>query len=140
MTPTVDLLAGNSGTALPDLVGSPPSIGVGTSNPPVASDGCIATQIEWIYSKNGDEISGTVELIGTVNIPTIGFYKYEFSPVGSEEWMTIAAGNQPKFEEMIGVWNTEALIPGDYQLRLVVTDSQNETLPVCTVSVTIAAP
>ncbi|NPV56790.1 MAG: hypothetical protein HPY76_09015 [Anaerolineae bacterium] len=139
-TPTMDILSDRTETAQAMMPGDPTILAVGTTIPSNGSEGCIPTQIEWLYPANGDEISGTVELKGTVNIPAFGFYKYEFSQVGSETWTTIAAGNQPRYEEIIGVWNTEALIPGDYLLRLVVTDSSNQTLPACTVNVTVEAP
>jgi hypothetical protein len=82
----------------------------------------------------------TVELLGTVNIPNLGFYKYEFSEPGSDVWSTIAADNVAKVNGTIGYWNTGQLTPGDYLLRLVVVDNQNNPFPACVIAVRVVAP
>ena len=41
---------------------------------------------------------------------------------------------------LLGNWDTTLLVPGDYLLRLVVADSQNQLLPACVVSVRVVAP
>ena len=103
--------------------------------------GCIPEQIEWTNPTDGDTISGTVELTGTVNVTDLGYYKYEYAQSGSDKWTTIAAGNTKIVDGALGgSWNTSDLIPGDYQLRLVVTDHQNNILPECTIKISITAP
>ena len=82
-------------------------------------------------------MKGTVELIGTVNIPNFGFYKYEVAPQGSDTWATISAGREIINQWQLGSWITTALTPGDYQLRLVVTDNQGQALPACVVPVRV---
>ncbi len=104
------------------------------------SSGCSAGRIEWTFPQEGQEIKGSVELKGTVNIPNLGFYKYEYTQPGGKTWTTIAAGNQPKVNGQIGFWNTSQLIPGDYILRLVVVDNQNTVLPACNVKIRVIPP
>ena len=59
---------------------------------------------------------------------------------GSDSWIAIAAGNSAVVDQTLGGnWNTEQLVPGDYSLRLVVYDSQNNTLPSCTITVRVTA-
>jgi hypothetical protein len=78
-----------------------------------------------------------------VNVVNLGFYKYEYVQAGSSDWITIAAGNTPVTgsteteEAQQHSWDTSDLISGDYQLRLVVADNENNTLPACTVSIRI---
>lgn len=104
------------------------------------SRGCIPGQLDWTDPGNGDTISGIVELKGTVNVENLGFYKYEYSPSGSERWTTIAAGNTIIIDEPLGgAWDTSGLIPGNYELRLVVNDNLNNALPACVIQVTIEA-
>jgi hypothetical protein len=43
-------------------------------------------------------------------------------------------------EELDGSWNTQALVPGDYRLRLVMTDNENQTLPACEITVRVTPP
>jgi len=134
ITPTVTLAAGT-----PGVPGAPKH----TQQPTVAikiSEGCTPGSVEWSSPKSSDEISGKVQLMGTVNIPNLGFYKYEFSQPGTDVWNTIAAGNKNVVNDLLGNWDTTLLVPGDYLLRLVVADSQNQLLPACVVSVRVVAP
>lgn len=127
---------------------APPPVGTPgapnqTQQPTVAiklTEGCITGSVEWSSPKNGDEIGGKVQLLGTVNIPNLGFYKYEYSQPGTDVWSTIAAGNKNIVNDLLGNWDTTLLVPGDYLLRLVVADNQNQLLPACIVSVRVVAP
>lgn len=139
-TPTLDLLA----TPTTTLVA-----GDGTQVAPTSQVLALATvdigqcqpgRIEWISPLPGEEISGTVELSGTVNIEDFGFYKYEYSTPGGSTWATIAAGNQPVTNGRLGDWNTSQMVPGDYLLRLVAVNNQNQPMPACVVQVRIFAP
>jgi hypothetical protein len=104
------------------------------------SRGCIPGQLDWTDPSNGDTISGIVELKGTVNVENLGFYKYEYSPTSSDRWTTIAAGNTIIVDEPLGgAWDTSGLIPGNYELRLVVNDNLNNVLPACVIQITIEA-
>jgi hypothetical protein len=134
-TPTVTLpVLVDAATAASTVVTTPTTAGV------ITQDGCVEGQIEWTSPTAGQEISATIELKGTVNVPNLGFYKYEFSKPGDDIWNTIAAGNQPKVDGGIGFWNTSQLVPGDYLLRLVVADNQNQLLPACVIPVRVMQP
>lgn len=138
-TPTIDL------TQQPSTFTPAPTVVITGEGfiPTIASyfsRGCIPDQIDWTDPRNGDTINGRVELKGTVNIQNLGFYKYEYSPSGSETWTTIAAGNAViQNEPLGGSWDTRSLVPGEYELRLVVNDNQNNPLPACIIQVTIEA-
>jgi hypothetical protein len=104
------------------------------------SSGCIPAQIMLSFPASGQEIRGKITLIGTADIPNFGFYKYEFAPVGVDVWATIQAGRVALQNDELGAWDTSELTPGDYLLRLVVTDNQGQALPACVVPVRIRAP
>lgn len=110
------------------------------STPNVSAEGCVPGIIEWQSPTEGREINGQVTLEGTVNPENFGFYKYEYSQAGSENWITIAAGNEKHVEGELGVWNTDDLPQGDYLIRLVVIDNQNQPYPACVQPVTITTP
>jgi hypothetical protein len=137
-TPTLDLLATPVGTLSPEVMtqiaGAPPA------GQPSSAEGCVAGQLMITSPEPADEISGIVELLGTVDIPNFGFYKYEVAARGSETWVTISADRSVKKDESLGLWDTTALTPGDYQLRVVVTDNQGESLPPCSIPVRVMAP
>jgi hypothetical protein len=139
-TPTLDL---NITPTQPPPAGTLAAGASQTQQPTVVvklTEGCTKGAVEWFSPKVGDEISGKVQLTGTVNIPNLGFYKYEFSQPGTDVWSTIAAGNKNKINDILGNWDTTLLVPGDYLLRLVVADSQNQLFPACVVSVRVVAP
>jgi len=136
-TPTLDFISTPTGTLSPEiqtqLANAPASTGA------VNTSGCAPNQIDLTFPQAGDEISGVTELTGTVNIPNFGFYKYEVAPAGSETWATIAAGREVVNEGSLGRWDTTALTPGDYQLRLVVIDNEGTILPACIVPVRVTS-
>ncbi len=139
-TPTIDLLA----TRQPTLVTLSGTINPASTDLPAEkipnTEGCVSGQLEWVDPIQGGELAGIVELKATVNLDNIGFFKYEFSSTNGESWVTIAANTGKKIEEVLGVWDTSQLIPGDYLLRLIVTDNKGDNLPECRISIRIITP
>jgi hypothetical protein len=138
-TPTMDLLATPTGTISPALA---TQIALTPRPLPTmtGAQGCQPGKIEVTAPKPGSEVSGTVDIQGTVNIPDFGFYKYEVAPLNSDTWATISAGRTVRTNESLGKWDTTAVTPGDYQLRLVVTDNQGQALPACIIPVRVLPP
>jgi hypothetical protein len=128
-TPPIGLIPGFSGTE------------VAPSNQASSDDGCLPGKLEWVFPLAGDTISGKVELKGTVNVEDLGFYKYEYKALGEPGWVTIAGGSLPVVEGALGgLWQTDNLLPGEYELQLVVLDSRNNSLPPCVIPIVIKAP
>lgn len=98
---------------------------------------CVEDVLEIISPEDGEAVSGTVEIIGSVNIEDFGSYKYEYSTTGDINWITIAAGNQLKLDESLGSWFTSALTPGTYYLQLVPLNNVGEELTPCIISVEV---
>jgi len=138
-TPTLNLLESPTETLPPQLL---ETVGAATPGPSVTVEvtGCIPGQIAITAPEAGSEIKGQVTLKGTADIPNFGFYKYEFAPAGGDSWSTVEASRKPVRDGELGIWDTSAITPGDYQLRLVVTDNQGNALPACIVPVRIKAP
>jgi hypothetical protein len=134
-TPTLDLISTPTGTLSAEMMTQyanlPPQTAIANTT------GCTPNQIMITSPQPGEQIKGAIELIGTVDIPNFGFYKYEVAAQGSNTWATISAGRAIVNKGSLGRWDTTALTPGDYQLRLVVTDNQGQALPVCIVPVRI---
>ncbi|MFN8383055.1 MAG: hypothetical protein U0V02_14005 [Anaerolineales bacterium] len=133
-TPTLDLISTPTGTLSAEMMtqfsGQLPQVAASAA-------GCIPGQVNISFPEPGDEVKGAIEISGTVNIPNFGFYKYEVAPAGSDTWATISAGRAIVNEGSLGRWDATALTPGDYQLRLVVTDNQGQNLPACIVPVRV---
>jgi len=143
-TPTMDLLATPTATldATEEAASTPGGIAP-TAQAVSSAQGCIQGQVEWISPTPGQEVSGTVSLQATVDVPDLGFYRYEYSQPGSSTWTIIAAGQtalNDKNGHNLGTWNTGLLAQGDYFLRLVAIDSQNQTLSACQVNVRVVSP
>jgi hypothetical protein len=136
-TPTIIILTTPTVTLAP---GQTAPAGTPAPAPVLAGKGCIPGQVEWTAPISGADISGAVELKGTVNLPDLAFYKYEYTQPGNETWTTLAGGNTVKKNETLGTWNTTDLVPGDYRLRLVVYNTQNQQLAPCELAVRVTKP
>jgi hypothetical protein len=93
--------------------------------------------LEITSPRPNSEVSGIVTLVGTVNLPNFGFYKYEVSLRGSEAWTTISASSETHNNEDLGDLNTSILTPGDYLLRVVVLDNATQVIGTCVISIRI---
>jgi hypothetical protein len=136
---TPDFLATPTGTISPELateIALTPRPTLGTSG----STGCVSGRVFISSPEAGQQLNGTVDVQGTASIQDFGFYKYEVSPLGADTWATISAGRDRVNGGSLGQWDTSTLSPGDYQLRLVVTDNQGQALPACVIDVRIAPP
>lgn len=130
--PTVSLLATPS---TPVVASTGPAA---TALPEVALDasGCSNPSATLTLPTEGSDLSGTVDVQGTANIPNFAFYKYEYIelaaglPAPGAVWRAISAGTTPVTAGDLGAWDTTLVIPGDYAFRLVVTDTAgNAPLP-----------
>jgi hypothetical protein len=144
-TPTMDLLASPSITLsaeLTDEVGITPTAEALslTATIQVVGEGCVAGQIMLSEPVDGTDITDVIEVKGTANIQNFGFYKYEIARPGETVWLTIQAGRDVVQEGDLGQWDTRTLAPGDYMLRLVVTDNQGESLEPCVIRVRVNNP
>lgn len=137
-TPTIDLISTPT-IPLTEIAGTVVTPqGYDATQTAIAVTGCVPGQLEWTSPRNGDEINGSVELKGTVSIPNQGFYKYEYQQVGKEDWIPIAAGSKTILDDSLGgKWDTSQETPGNYLLRLVVSDNQNNLLKPCTIQVKV---
>jgi len=136
-TPTLNLLLTPAG-ALSTADATQSGISTLPQEVPSGMSGCIPDQIMITSPKPGAEITGTVEITGTANVPNFAFYKYEVTPVGSQTWATISADRKPKQDAGLGEWNTVAFTNGDYFLRLVITDNVGVSLEPCVIEVRVA--
>jgi len=139
-TPTMDLLAEPTTTLSVFQLEAGTAPAVVSVDESGAQNGCIPGQIEWSSPLQDEEVSGSVPLKGTIQYPSLGFYKFEFAEASSQNWITIAAANEKKTDEDFKItWNTSQLVPGDYKLRIVVTDSQNVDLLPCEISLRVVS-
>jgi hypothetical protein len=135
-TPTLDLLLTPEGTLSPDQA-TQAALSPVTQEVQTGMSGCVPEKIMITAPGPGDDVSGTVDITGTANIPNFGFYKYEIALQGSQNWATISAGRDPKVDASLGSWNTTSLTNGEYFLRLVITDNVGMALEPCVIAVRV---
>jgi hypothetical protein len=141
-TPTLNLLATPTTTlsALTPQAGQVQAATQATSLESSANGGCIPGQIDITSPKNGQEVNGVVEVIGTVNIPNFDFFKLEIKRPDETVWLTILAGENKVTAGKLADWDTSRLTPGEYQLGLVVVNDQAQASPPCTAQVRVSGP
>ena len=145
LTPTMDLLASPTTTLVGDTTEgeiATPTVGEISLTPTieVVGEGCVPGQIMLTEPIDGTEINGVIVVKGTASIQNFGFYKYELARPGETAWLTIQAGRDIIQDGDLGQWDTRTLAPGDYMLRLVVTDNQGESLEPCVIRVHVNNP
>jgi len=67
--------------------------------------------------------SGTVAVMGTANDAHLAGWSLQYTGGPASGWVTIATGNSPVINGLLGNWNTASLPPCAYTLRLLVTDA-----------------
>ena len=138
-TPTIEVLTTPTVTLGPPPEGATPTP---TLYPQVQLEGiesnCINDVLEIESPEHLSEVSGVVELIGSVNTENFGSYKYEYSTMEAN-WQTIAAGSVVRIDESLGNWYTNDLEPGEYMLRLVALDNDGVEQSACVIQVSIPA-
>jgi hypothetical protein len=98
---------------------------------------CTSAGTQIVSPRNGDYLSGAVDVAGTANLPNFSFYKFEVQWPGSTEWVTLQSFDTPVAGGFLGTWDTtpEAYQPGVYKFRLVVVDNTGNFPEPCVISV-----
>ena len=138
-TATLDLLVTPLNTLSPDAA-TQAALSPAAQSAPSGMSGCVPDQIMLTAPAPGAQVTGVVELNGTASIPNFGFYKYEISPMGSNIWATVSAGDTPVLDAKLGDWDTTTLANGDYFLQLVLIDNVGLTLDPCVIAVRVENP
>jgi|MudIll2142460700_1097286.scaffolds.fasta_scaffold45979_2 hypothetical protein len=142
-TPTLSLLATATTTTGPGIAETPgsgiPTAIVGQAKPTEPS-GCVPGQIEITSPKDGQEISGVVQVLGTAAIQNFGFYKIETKLPDDPSWSTLQAGNIIVQQGKLSDWDTSRLSPGEYLIGLALVDNQARLTPPCVVKVRVVPP
>jgi hypothetical protein len=137
--PTVSLLATPEITLA--VQNGQPATAIPLSQGDLDSAGCANTEATMTSPVEGAVLHDAVEIQGTANIANFSFYKYEYRSTQPDSvWRTISAGTNPVVDGKLGTWDTSLLIPGDYALRLVVTDTAGNAPLPCVIRVTVTAP
>jgi len=140
-TSTLDLLATPTTTLLPPTQNPNETPGITpTPGEVAAAEGCVAGQVNLTSPLNGDRVGGSVIVRGSAEITNFGFYTLQIAHPGDPIWLPILVGQQAVKNDTLGTWETSTLTPGEYMLKLVVTDNVGAVLTPCSIQVTVQAP
>jgi len=137
-TPILDLLATPT-TTLPAPTLGPDETVEPTPTPSEipAAEGCVPAQVNLTSPLNGNRVSGSVTIQGSADIPNFGFYTLQVAHPGDVIWLPIQVGQKPVSKDTLGTWDTSSLTPGEYMLKLVVTDNLGNVLDPCALQLTV---
>jgi hypothetical protein len=105
-----------------------------------AAEGCVPGQVNLTSPVNGERISGSVTVKGSAEITNFGFFTLQISHPGDPIWLPILVGQQAIKNDILGTWETSTLTPGDYMIRLVVSDNVGTEMTPCAIQVTVESP
>ncbi len=72
---------------------------------------------------NGARVTGVVQVTGVANIDNFDYYKFEFRVPGGEWSFIERYENAVPGGGVLGSWNSDTVVPGEYEFRLVVVDN-----------------
>ncbi len=137
-TPMLNLLATPT-TTLPPPTQDPNKTQEATPTPSElpAAEGCLPEQINLTSPLNGDRVKGEVSIQGSADVTNFGFYTLQIARPGDTVWLPIQVGQQPVKKNTLATWDTSSLTPGEYMLKLVVTDNVGNEMSPCAIQVTV---
>jgi hypothetical protein len=121
----------------------------GTGGPPSIDDvldnsGCQNPDATLLFPEDGSTVNGVIELQGVASIDNFAFYKIEYNDLSPDRsWLAISANTEPVCKtncaetEILGTWDTSLVTPGDYAVRLIVTDTLGNAPLPCTIRVRV---
>lgn len=86
---------------------------------------------------SGATLQGTIQVQGTATIDHFSYYKFEFRMDKVQIWSFLTRFSQPVTEGVLMAWDTTAMPPGTYRLRLVVVDETGNYPEPCEISVIV---
>jgi hypothetical protein len=115
------------------------------ANPPTVTPGLAVTGCEFgrqITSPAPNEAgTGQVVVRGQANIINFAQYKFELmGPATGGAWVVVGTSNTPVFDGLLGSWDSTSLAPGNYTLRIVVSNLDGNFFPPCEVPIVLVGP
>ena len=76
-----------------------------------------------MYPVFREAVRGMLTVVGTASDARFAQYVLEVSAAGSQLWDTLACSHAPTVEGVLGTWDTDYFVEGDYDIRLSVKDT-----------------
>jgi hypothetical protein len=85
---------------------------------------------------DGASVTGVVQISGAATIDNFDYYKFEFRVPGGE-WNFIQRYNNAVLDGVLGSWNSDTVLPGEYEFRLVVVDTVGNYPEPCVIRLNV---
>lgn len=125
---------GHPGHKPPSRPAPKPTAKPGT--PPLHPAVC-AREVQITQPRVGEHVSGTVQIVGTADIPNFQFYKVEYAmghnPLPSSFHSINGVFSQAVRDTVLATWYTGNMPAGAYTLRLTAVDNTGNYPPPCSV-------
>ncbi len=108
-----------------------------TLAPIVQSPACPDPRSVILRPGTNETVSGNISLVGTATHENFQYYKVEYAPAGSNNFVYLAGDQNPVVNGFLVSINTSALGPGAWTLRLVVVDQIGNYPEPCQVTILI---
>jgi cytoskeletal protein RodZ len=108
-----------------------------TPAPVVAAPVCPDARSVLSQPGEGQVIAGDVAVIGRANHEIFQYYKLEFAPAGTENFVYFGGANNIVDGGQLGIFSSGAVPNGPYAIRLTVVDQTGNFPPPCQVNVTV---
>lgn len=109
-----------------------------TPTPEIIVPDCPSPGVRLTFPSVNAVLKGIVEIQGSASIENFGYYKFEFKSLSTaDEWHHIYTSEQPVPDGVLGRWNVDPLLVGEYLFQLVVVDATGNYPPPCQVRVSV---
>jgi len=105
--------------------------------PVVQTPQCTDSRAVIVRPGNNEVLSGATNIVGTATHEQFNFYKVEYAPAGSENFIYLGGGNSVVVNGVLVTFDTAALGNGAWTLRLTVVDQTSNFPAPCQVTVQI---
>ena len=105
--------------------------------PAVQAPACPDNRSLFLRPGNNEQVSGTINVVGSANHEQFQYYKIEYAAAGTENYAYISGGNSPVTNGVLGTIDTSALGNGAWTMRLIVVDQTGNFPPPCQVTMNV---
>ncbi|MBI5303037.1 MAG: peptide ABC transporter substrate-binding protein [Chloroflexi bacterium] len=86
----------------------------------------------------GATVAGLVEIRGTANAPSFGYWKLEYRADANPNYTQLFRSDRPANDQVLSLWSTRTVANGAYWLQLSVVDSTGNFSSPCQIRVNVA--
>jgi len=134
-TETVEAEVATIATPIEPPTSIPPTA---TPAPIVQAPACPDQRSIILRPGNNETVSGEISMVGTATHENFQYYKVEYAPAGSNNFVYLAGDQNPVVNGFLANINTGALGNGAWTLRLVVVDQIGNYPDPCQVTILVA--